>query len=275
MPDTRRSLSSLQTLLADNTAGDISAQDGRDVLVSNHPEQVIQSGALASIPASGQLTGDLYRPTDAPYLYRWNGSAWVAYGGLWPMTPPPSSGWTWLNQGSSTESTANGVYSVYGLHNGGGNGVRGKYRTAPSAPWTATFCFYFVPTFLDDASAGNGISDFGVFFRDSGGKLVTYMYSVFSNPGSKIVSYAWDSATSINTTYLNRNLPLSPGIFCWMQLFDNNTDKGLRVSPDGYNWSTVPHSHGRTTHLTPTQYGFGVNNYSMSGTISLLSLVEA
>lgn len=34
MPDTERSLSALQTLLADSTAGDISAQDLRDALVS-------------------------------------------------------------------------------------------------------------------------------------------------------------------------------------------------------------------------------------------------
>ena len=34
MTDTARSLTALQTLLADNSAGDISAQDLRDMLVS-------------------------------------------------------------------------------------------------------------------------------------------------------------------------------------------------------------------------------------------------
>ena len=49
MVDTRRTLSSLQTLLADNTAGDISPQDARDFLVSAYPdmENVRNYGAKA------------------------------------------------------------------------------------------------------------------------------------------------------------------------------------------------------------------------------------
>ena len=51
MADTRRTLAALQTLLADNTSGDISAQDIRDFLVSAYRVvQVVntQTGAVAT-----------------------------------------------------------------------------------------------------------------------------------------------------------------------------------------------------------------------------------
>lgn len=77
MADTRRALTALQALLADNSAGDISAQDVRDFLVSVDQANSVQIGLLANIPAADQLTGDLYYATDVAALYRWSGAAWV------------------------------------------------------------------------------------------------------------------------------------------------------------------------------------------------------
>lgn len=48
MPDVARSLPNLQTLLADNASGDISAQDMRDVLVSTYPSQFVVKNAVAN-----------------------------------------------------------------------------------------------------------------------------------------------------------------------------------------------------------------------------------
>lgn len=47
MVDTVRTLAALQALLADNTAGDISAQDVRDLLVSAYPSQWFAAGQQA------------------------------------------------------------------------------------------------------------------------------------------------------------------------------------------------------------------------------------
>jgi len=80
MADTRRTLAALQALLADNTTGAITAQAVRDVLVSVHPENTVRSGLLAALPTTGRVVGDTYYPTDAPAIYRWNGTAWVAHG---------------------------------------------------------------------------------------------------------------------------------------------------------------------------------------------------
>ena len=59
MADTRRTVSALQTLLADNTTGDISPQDLRDFLVSAAPEYgglYISSSAATTIGGAGTPT---------------------------------------------------------------------------------------------------------------------------------------------------------------------------------------------------------------------------
>lgn len=59
MADTRRSLSALQTVLADNTVGAISPQDVRDVLVSAAPPygaMYISSSAATSLSADNTWT---------------------------------------------------------------------------------------------------------------------------------------------------------------------------------------------------------------------------
>jgi hypothetical protein len=71
MPDTRRSLTALQALLADNTAGDISAQDIRDLLASAHPTHFSRIGAVAGLPPTGNVEGDLYLASDGAHIYRY------------------------------------------------------------------------------------------------------------------------------------------------------------------------------------------------------------
>ena len=107
MPDTRREKSALQTLHADNTAGDISAQDNRDGWETCHPSTVVQTAAMASEPASGMVTGDLFLPSNGFYLERYSGSAWVPWGPIWPMTKPVDGDYAWINQGSATVTTTN------------------------------------------------------------------------------------------------------------------------------------------------------------------------
>lgn len=61
MPDTRRTKSALQTLLADNVAGDISPQDIRDLLVSTAPAY----GAYYVSSAAATTLGGTSTPTKA------------------------------------------------------------------------------------------------------------------------------------------------------------------------------------------------------------------
>lgn len=48
MADTKRTLSAITTLFADNTTGDISAQDMRDFLVSAHGSRTVNAAAITA-----------------------------------------------------------------------------------------------------------------------------------------------------------------------------------------------------------------------------------
>lgn len=86
MADTRRSLVDLQSLLADNTSGDISAQDVRDFLVSVYQPQALAGGRLtleSGVPVS---TSDQTAKTSlyyTPYIHDqiglYDGTSWKLY----------------------------------------------------------------------------------------------------------------------------------------------------------------------------------------------------
>ena len=120
MADTRRILSALQTLLADNTAGDISAQDVRDFLVSASP--VVEEYAASSSATIDFTTGitslfDLYTidlinvipATNTQNLYMQfstdGGSTWAATNYYWSTI-------YWRNDGAGVASSSGGGSSV-------------------------------------------------------------------------------------------------------------------------------------------------------------------
>lgn len=87
MADTTRSLASLQALLADNIAGDISAQDVRDFLVSAYkPQVLIPGGRLTLTTGVPVTTTDVTGATNVyytPYLHNgiglYDGTSWTLF----------------------------------------------------------------------------------------------------------------------------------------------------------------------------------------------------
>lgn len=93
----------------------------------------VTQAAYASC-GSGSAAGDVCVTTDGPLWRVWDGSAWDDYlPGSGPVTAPPDSGWSWVNQGSSTVATAGGVRS-YSIDTSTTT-FRGQYRSAPSTPY--------------------------------------------------------------------------------------------------------------------------------------------
>lgn len=259
MADTRRTKSALQTILADNVAGDISAQDARDVLVSNHPEEACQQAAFASQPSTGQLTGDLFFPTDSCSVQRYDGSAWDPYGPLTAWTEPVDGDYSWVNQGSSTVTTTNGGIYLY-TPGASGNSLRLRVKSAPSTPYTITAGF--VPNMIMGTAAGPG---FGLAFRQSSdGKLSTYRHYAHGSSGNRQwigLSDKWSSATSYSAEYSSWNQgAICGGVGpCFIRIEDDGTDRKMYWSGDGINFILV-HSIGRTDYLTADQVGFFVDS---------------
>lgn len=271
MAGTRRDLSALDTLFADNSAGDISAQDGRDAIYSSHPERACQSDTFANEPSSGRLAGDLFLPNDSVYAERWSGSAWLAWGPVFPLTKPVSGDFAWVNQGSASVTTTQGGVHLSAPTNGGAHNYRIRKKAAPATPYTITACF--LPLVAVNATASYGMM--GPCFRQSSdGKLAVFEFMWTSDTNAELHVRNMTDASNLSTNPLSvKHMGNSP-VPLWMRIADDGTDRKCSLSPDGRNWLEV-HSVGRTSFLTADEVGFCVNPYSLPTSMTLLSWKEA
>lgn len=268
MADTRRSKSSIQTLFADNTAGDISAQDARDGWESVHPENVVQTAADASEPSSGQVTGDLFLPNNGFYLKRYSGSAFVPWGPIFPMTKPVDANYAWVNQGGASVTTTNGgifLSAPAGL----GDNVRIRKKSAPSTPYTITAAF--LPQCVGVQYAAVGLA----FRQSSDGKMHVF-WGLFDG-SSKFYSTKYTNPTTFSAHYANVETgSIGGGPVLFLRIADDGSNRISSISYDGVNFLQV-HSVGRTDFITADEVGFVVNsaNATYAAGATLLSWKEA
>lgn len=273
MPDTRRSLSALQTLFADNASGDISPQDGRDELISSHPEKVVQTDTEANTPSSGQLTGDLFLPSNGFWAKRYSGSAWVPWGPLFPLTAPVSGDFTAVNGGgtSSLTTTYGGMVLADSTSTGSDN-IRIYKKSAPSTPYTITAAILLVAD-LADASPG---FDGGLCFRQSSdGKLHVFGLSVNSTRQARLVGVKYTNPTTFSAGYFDYDF-VSAGFasaVVWLRIADNGTNRICSISADGQTWQAI-HTIGRTDFLTADEVGLYIDPWGCAGTATLVSWKE-
>jgi hypothetical protein len=269
MAGTRRTESALDTLFADNTSGDISAQDGRDVITSVHPAKVVQSDTQANEPAAGQLAGDLFLPSNGFQVERYSGSAWQPWGPLFPFTKPVNGDFSWDNQGGASVDTTYG--GIYLLGVSGGTQHRLRYKTAPATPYTITTCFL-------PALGSSG--ECGLCFRQSSdGKLVIFTITQFSSEVCWSVQ-KWGSSSSFSAQYGSITAcgaSANGGAPVWMRIADDGANRICSLSPDGQHWDQACHSVGRTDFLTADQVGITTrwDNAAGFAAMNLLSWKEA
>lgn len=271
MADTRRELSALQTLLADNTAGDISAQDARDELISSHPSKVIQRGAYASFP-TGPVTGDVYQTE--MMRWRYSGSVWVPEGPIFQLTDPNLQTFAWVNQGSATVANTYGGIYLEGPSAGGSWDAKIRKKAAPSTPYKITACFLLT----QDCTVSTNVGWGGLLFRESSsGKChglgweytmnstsVTLLIEKLTNPTTFSAAYVLTAGTYILA---------GPGPF-WARIQDTGTNRLCDISADGVNWINL-HTIGRTDFLTADEVGFFVNPNRGKFGLTLLSWAES
>lgn len=161
--------------------------------------------------------------------------------GLAQFTPPPSTGWSWDNQGTGSVDSSFG-YEYLDLPSAGATAnLRARYRTAPSAPYTITACRLHDVSGAPsaDTSANNG--GYGLCFRDASGKLVTF--NTDSVASGTLAVAKWNSSLSANSTYWSQTDGLQSDFIArnptWLRLFDDGTDIGFAFSVDGNHWVTI------------------------------------
>lgn len=236
----------------------------------------ITSGTYAALPAAG-TAGNVYLPTDGVSELYDTGAAWAPWGPIWPLTPLDDSVFSWVNQGTSSTTSAKGYVYLLGQLPNGTIQLRGRTKSAPSTPYTITMGL--IPLLNSQSSF-----DLGLFFRASGaGTLATI--GVNSNQGSasgessiSIVSRYWNSATSISATNAQSFIQLGSSMV-WLRITDNGTNRISSYSVDGYNFITL-FTVGRTSFLTADQIGFFVFGNATSTTfnfpaMTILSWVQS
>jgi hypothetical protein len=220
------------------------------------------TGAAGSEPGS-PASGDLYLPNNGFHIERYSGSAWVPWGPIFPMVAPPTSSWSWDNQGSATVTTTNGGITMFAPASGTTE-THVYYRTAPATPYTITAALLWAHTVPVD------FHQYGICFRQSStGKLNTFTLGRNASPFI-IYSRKWTTTTSFSADYTSYTI--YPNSLYFLRITDNGTNRILDWSMNGQTWVTLQ-TIGRTDFLTADQVGFHVTplNATYPIAITLLS----
>lgn len=192
-------------------------------------------------------------------------------------TPPPAASWSWFNQstGSIVTTIDNGAINVFANKNVSGQNVTGRYRTAPSTPYTIIANVTANPINKEASSSFYNPYVFG--FTD-GTKLVAIMPRL-QNSGTQqglFVEYM-TAYNNLSADLYISNIGAADYPYAsnqWMMLRDDGTNIYLYMSGDsqfnGSSWVRI-FSEARTTHLTPSSIIFGSGQMGSCSTNSTLN----
>jgi hypothetical protein len=181
------------------------------------------------------------------------GPAATQLGWVPEMTPPPTSGWTWDNQGSGTLTLwGNNCRSIYSPAPASAENLRVQYRSAPTAPYKVEFGILPTVSAQDFGAAcvawrSSGGAYRGLFIRDDAAGYARFMSTGGATGGT---------LSGVNATRVNN----CRGPILFVRLEDDNTNRLISVSADAVNWVTME-SEARATGFTPNAVAWGVWAY--------------
>lgn len=163
-----------------------------------------------------------------------------------------ASSFTWQNQGAATITDSAGGFKMT-IPKETGFKLRGVTLTPPTPPYafSARFRWMVAP----DSPVGNTTSFFGIWIRDTAGKLIT----LAERSANNLAMWRWNSWTSYNGQIDTAWAPLDPQSV-WLRFEDDGTDIKGYASIDGSNWShdgPLWFQDGRTNFLTAGGNGIG------------------
>lgn len=267
-----------ENAIHDNIAGEIAAVTAKAIPVggdylliedsadSNNKKSI----TIADLPTN-TFTGDAY---DIDYGATTVGdelddiNTAIAGLGASIYTPPPTTGWTALNSPTTFTTTGNRLY-LEGAANATFQ-VRGEYRNAPSTPYAITVA---ILPFLPDA-----IAHCGLFWYDSsGGRLTTWGPSV-SGAGTSLlrVWYKWTDFDTLNSNYINANMPGIAITPLWLRIEDDGTNHKVYLLQDNAHPILVSTQTRTDWVATPDKIGiFVAPGTVLPAGMTVLSWVES
>jgi hypothetical protein len=221
-------------------------------------------GTYSSLPTSPTL-GDRYRTTDSVYDFVYDGSTWQAFAFGYNVVVPPSTGWSWSNQGSSTVDATHGYLQFFSPTIGSDN-CWTYMRTLPSTPYTA-----IIGVVIDTAYQGGATCAPLVLTIGDGTKFLQYGLFMFEqqggggNPYHRILE--WNnttSAASAYNTYADVAYFGDMGRIMFLKMLDDGTNLTWSYSLNKQYWVQFD-QRARTAFLsTPTVVGVSAYNYTGS-----------
>lgn len=184
-------------------------------------------------------------------------------------TTPPSSGWSWVNQGTGTvEDNTDGSIYLYAPALAGDN-ARIRARSIPTAPFTLDVCLWLYQAKADFNQAG-------ILVRESStGKFISFTNTHINSAGGFTFEVnAYNSPTSFNSNYVRRVIfPINP---VYLRIEDDSTNRIYSYSGNGVNFIRL-YSHARTKFCTPDEIGIMTQpiNGSYPSALVLLSWKES
>jgi hypothetical protein len=225
------------------------------------------TGAIANCDAPGQA-GRLYMPTEG-LVSQDNGSFWD----MMPyhrFTPPVSTNFTWINQGTSTVADTKGMMVLSPCSVASGDSLRVLVQTAPAPPYEFTVAMLV----QNPLYAGSWqIGQFGICWRESAsGKLLTFGWG--SNNYPLNFSYAqWTNPTTLSASQFTVQAPLHH--LFWIRFADDGTNRTVKVSGDGANFEQVCAPQSRTLFCTADQIGVFANSWkTANGIARIVSFIQ-
>lgn len=225
----------------------------------------ITSGALASLPSTPCTNGNQYLTTNAVYSFFCKSTAWQAYFGTLPVTPPVAANFTWVNQGSATVTSANGPLVLNGPPNGSSN-LRLQVASAPgTAPWN---CIFLIGANVNTSNS-NSLS--GVVLRESGTGKIQFFGMV--GPSTIIINH-WSSPTGF--VGQDATFAYVPNNGMWIKATFDGTNVIWYLSADqGFTWNQYLSVAATTPFTTaPNQCGTGYDSEGSGGPNQTVSLIH-
>lgn len=231
---------------------------------------------------TGFIDGDQILLTDGLYKVYWLNGAPSYYYGTKKIYRPPSTGWSWDNQGVSTIDSNNGYEYLKAVKQSAVE-CTWRCRTAPSAPYVITASFLIDMTgaiTFDGTTANVGVT---LLFRESGtGKAVVLRLSTGGVNTTAIQWEKWTSSVSVSTAYSTYGAyaPMVPGIgpqLVHMRIENDNTNLKAYMSIDGLHWHQFGTSQSKTDFMAggPDQVGWGAYCNASTPVIALISWQES
>ena len=222
-------------------------------------------GPIASLPASGNTNGAVYKCTDSPYEFFWNGSAWLPFAYGYQVVQPVLANFTEVNVDNSTFDSTHGGFVQTVAAGTSSNDVQALVTAIP-----ASGTYYVDAACTFNTFGGNG--GFGVGISAGALAASAIESAIFPWPAGDQSSWellSWTSTTSGASVQAGPFTPTWIAPMFWFRVEDDRTNLYYSVSTNGYDWHQY-YQHARGSILTPAQCGLFVNRFSMGAVVHWL-----